>query len=337
MAENSDVALAMDWGGTWCRIAVVNRAGTVLWQSRVRNSRGADKTRLLEDGLSLIRQAEEWYGDAGRISGLGVAIAGPIDTLTGTLREPPNLPALDGVSLREEWQGSLSYPLFAGNDADLAALGEFQYGAGLEARNQGQTCSCLVYVTVSTGIGGGVVEEGRMFRGSRGMAAEVGHMVLDRGPDAVLCQCGRRGCLEALASGTAIARTARSLLSDLDAGGQRGTTTLAALEPDLITAEDVLRAAGEGDTLAVGILDEVLDSLSLGLSNLLHLYNPDLLVMGGGVSLGLAGMGLLPRLEAETKRRAMSDGHRNFRLVASGLGDTPGMLGAASLVWSNAG
>ena len=341
MTRNPDVALAMDWGGTWCRIAVVNRLGDVLWQSRLPNPPGAGRLDLLRNGISLVGEAEDWCGPDREIAGLGIAIAGPIDTVTGALKAPPNLPALDGVSLRDEWQGGLSYPLLAGNDADLAALGEFEYGAGREAARQGRHCSCLLYITVSTGIGGGVVAGGRVFQGARGMAAEVGHMVLDRSIDAPRCQCGRRGCLEALASGTSIARAARSLVQEATGDALPGQTVqqtvLARLDPGQITAEQVLAAAGEGDALATRILDGVLDSLSLGFSNLLHLYNPDLLVMGGGVSLGLDRMGLLPRIEDGTKARAMSDGHREFSLVASALGDAPGMLGAASLVWAEAG
>ena len=349
MVQNPEVALAMDWGGTWCRIAVIDRSGDILWQSRVRNQPGADRRRLLDDGFSLVREAEEWCGPDRRVSGLGIAIAGPIDSETGALREPPNLPALDGVSLLEEWQSRLSFPLYAGNDANLAALGEFEYGAGLEARRRGLPCTCLVYVTVSTGIGGGVVERGRMILGARGMAAEVGHMVLDRSPEAPLCQCGRRGCLEALASGTSIARIARYRVASTDPGAlasaspgsapneEAGHSVLAALEISQITAEQVFNAARGGDILASQILDEVLDNLASGFSSLLHLYNPDLLVMGGGVSFGLVRMGLLPRIEEQTKLGAMSNGHRDFRLLPSRLGDTPGMMGAASLVWAGAG
>ena len=349
MVRNPEVALAMDWGGTWCRIAAINRSGDILWQSRVRNQPGADRQRLLDDGFSLVGEAEEWCGSNGTVAGLGIAIAGPIDADTGTLREPPNLPVLDGVSLLEEWQGRLTYPLYAGNDANLAALGEFEYGAGLEARREGLSCTCLVYVTVSTGIGGGVVERGRMILGARGMAAEVGHMVLDRSADAPLCQCGRRGCLEALASGTSIARIARyrvaSTASEATAGASSGSaprevtgqSLLAGMEMEQITAEQVFNAARDGDGLASQILDEVLDSLSTGFASLLHLYNPDLLVMGGGVSFGLVRMGLLPRIKEQTKLQAMSDGHRDFRLMPSRLGDTPGMMGAASLVWAGTG
>ena len=330
MTQDSSVALAMDWGGTWCRIAVVSRDGRILWQSRQRNAAGAEKEKLLESALDLIQQAGNWCGSGRPIVGLGVAAAGPVDSDTGTLREPPNLAALDGVSLKGAWETKLGYPIKVGNDANLAALGEFDYGAGLEARQFRSESNSLVYVTVSTGIGGGVIDRGKLLLGGRGLAGEVGHMVIDMRPDAPVCQCGNKGCLEALASGTAIAKVAREKVAQ--PGGKDGA--LGEMEPGIITAERVLDAAGEGDSLAWRILDEVIDALSVGMTNLLHLYNPDVVVMGGGVTFGLVQMGLLPRIYGQMQQRAMTDGHRNFHLIPSRLGDAPGMLGAASLVWN---
>lgn len=335
MTQDTAVALAMDWGGTWCRIAVVSREGRILWQSRVRNAAGADKEQLLADGEALARQAIDWCGADRKPVGLGVAAAGPVDADSGTLREPPNLASLNGVSLKEAWESRLGMAVHVGNDANLAALGEYEYGAGLEARQMRQApdsdASSLVYVTVSTGIGGGVIDRGRLLLGSGGLAAEVGHMVIDRRPDARECQCGNRGCLEALASGTSIARIARQLVAEPG----NGEGILAELEPGLITSERVLDAAGEGDTLAWNILDDVIDALSVGLTNLLHLYNPDVLVMGGGVTFGLVRMGLLPRIYSQMQQRAMTEGHKAFQLIPSRLGEAPGMLGAASVVWSD--
>ena len=331
MTQETTVALAMDWGGTWCRIAVVDRDGRILWQTRERNAAGADKGRLLADAEGLVRQALAWCGDIHPVAGLGVAAAGPVDSDSGTLREPPNLAPLDGVSLKSLWESNLGLPVHVGNDATLAALGEFDYGAGLEARQVRESTNSLIYITVSTGVGGGIIDRGRLLLGSGGLAGEVGHMIIDPRPDAPVCQCGNRGCLEALASGTAIAKTARQLASEPECR----ESSLAAMEPDTITAERVLEAAGEGDSLSSKILDDVIDNLAIGVTNLLHLFNPDLVVMGGGVSSGLAQMGLLPRLHRQIQQKAMTNDHRNFDLVPSRLGDAPGIMGAASLVWSN--
>ena len=130
-----------------------------------RNAAGAEKDKLLSSGLELIQHARDWCGSGRPITGLGVAAAGPVDSDSGTLREPPNLPALDGVSLKAAWESKLGLPVRVGNDANLAALGEFAYGAGLEARQFSPESNSLVYITVSTGIGGGVIERGQVVAG----------------------------------------------------------------------------------------------------------------------------------------------------------------------------
>jgi glucokinase len=332
MARSPEVALAMDWGGTWARASVVNRQGEVLWNYRVANAQGVSKEQLIEDAEQLLRRAIDWCGNRS-IAGLGVAIAGPVEAETGTLYGSPNLSTLNGVSLKALWEPTLGFPVFVGNDANLAALGEFQYGAGLEARKQGNPPRTLLYMTVSTGIGGGVVDRGQMFLGASGVAVEVGHMTIDFSSIAPRCQCGNTGCLEALASGTAIAKIAQARLARQDAQ----TSSLAAMKADTIDSEIVFEEAGKTDALALSILEDVVLALSIGLTNLLHLYNPDLIVLGGGVTGGLIELGLLPRINSLMLHRAMSDRHKEFRLVASRLGDSVGMIGAAGLVWEKVG
>jgi glucokinase len=333
MARSPEVALAMDWGGTWARASVANRQGEILWNCRVANGQGASTEQLIENTEELLRQAIDWC-DNRSIAGLGVAIAGPVEAETGTLYGSPNLSALNGVSLRDLWEPTLGFPVLVGNDANLAALGEFQYGAGLEARKQGNPPRTLLYVTVSTGIGGGLVDRGQMFLGASGVAVEVGHMTIDFSSTAPRCQCGNTGCLEALASGTAIAKIARARLASQEVQ----TSSLATLNAeDTIDSETVFQEAGRGDALALSILEDAVLALSVGLTNLLHLYNPDLIVLGGGVTGGLTELGLLPRINSLMLRRAMSDRHKEFRLVASKLGDSVGMIGAAGLVWGKVG
>ena len=330
MTQASEVAVAMDWGGTWIRVGVLDRDGKILWQDRVGHARGTGKDELLGLAEGLLREAIDWCGPR-TVMGVGIAIAGPVDSETGTLYQPPNLYVLDGVSLKSLWEKSLGYPVLVGNDANLAALGEFYLGAGREAAKGGTPPGTLVYLTISTGIGGGVIERGEMFLGAHGLAAEIGHMCIDASDSAPECQCGARGCLESMASGTAIA----SITKERIARGDFPDSSLAA-ESDSLTSATVLQAAGRGDALAVSVLDGVVFALSVGLTNVLHLYNPDLVVLGGGVTLGLVELDMLPRIEEMIKGRAMSEFHKEFRLVASHLGDDPGMVGAATLVWQNA-
>ncbi len=329
MTQSPQMVVAMDWGGTWTRVGVVDRQGAILWQSRVGNAVSRNKDELLGTAEGLLREAIGWCGPNPPL-GVGLAIAGPVDGETGTLYQPPNLPMLDGVSLKTLWETNLGYPVWVGNDADLAALGHFDYGAGQDAREVGEPARTLVYVTVSTGIGGGVIDRGRVFLGRNGLAAEVGHMRIDIRDDAPKCQCGNRGCLEALASGTAVARIAREGVAQDD----ERSSTLSRLAPDSITSELVFQAAGNGDALALGIVDRVVYALGVGLTNVLHLYNPDLVVLGGGVTVGLNELGLIPLINDQMLDGAMSGLHKEFRLVASRLEDTAGMLGAAGLVWS---
>lgn len=332
MTSPAPVAIAVDWGGTWARAAVIDRNGETLWNSRVPNPKGGSQAALLENADGLLKDAIT--ACQGRpIAGIGVAVAGPVDAATGTLYDPPNLPQLDGVSLKVRWEPIVGHPVWVGNDANLAALGEYHFGAGLAARLEGAPPTTLVYMTVSTGIGGGVVDRGRMFLGANGMAAEIGHISIDMSPTAPKCQCGNTGCLESLASGTAIARIARSTVAGI--GYQ--DSLLAAGDKEALTSESVFQAAGQGDPLALSILEDVVQALSIGLTNSLHLYNPDLVVLGGGVTVGLSQLDFLPRIDANMREWAMSERHKDFRLVASSLGDGVGMAGAAAIVWEAVG
>ena len=326
--ELPELAVAMDWGGTWTRAAVIDREGLICWQTRVANPKGGTQARLLETAAGLLREAIGRC--AGRaLAGIGIAVAGPVDAETGILHDPPHLPALDGVSLKACWEPLLGHRVWVGNDASLAALGEYHHGAGRDARAAGRPPRTLVYLTVSTGIGGGVVDRGEMFVGAYGLAPEIGHMTIDRSSSAPRCQCGGRGCLEALASGTAIARAARARL----AGTDRPASVLASARVESISSEMVCEAAAQGDALALDILEDVVQALSIGLTNVLHLFNPDIVVLGGGVTAGLNELGLLPAIHGLMLQRVMSARHKDFRLVASKLDDAAGMVGAAALVW----
>ena len=330
MAEEQSI-VAVDWGGTWFRAALIDRQGEALWQRREANPQGGTQADYLSLAREVLGDAIRAASDDGRggAAGIGVAVAGPVEPESGVLYQPPNLASLDGVSLKAEWERDFGLPVVIGNDANLAALGEFYYGAGKEAAEQGSPVKTLFYVTVSTGIGGGVVERGRLFLGANGLTAEVGHTTVDSSGDAPQCNCGNRGCLEAAASGTAIARAARGLL----AGGGYESSDLAAADPETLTSVMVFEAAGRGDALGQEVLSRALRGLSIGLTNALHLFNPDMIVLGGGVTEGLAALGALPRIRQGILDRSMSELHKDFRLVASGLGYNAGMLGAAAASW----
>ena len=327
--STSQIVVAMDWGGTWTRTAVINRQGEILWQARALNPQHGSKEEYLTNAEKQLTDAIEQAG--GPVAGIGAAVAEPVEPTTGTFFQPPNLMVLDGVAFKALWERAFNVPVWVGNDANLAALGEHYYGAGKESADNGLPVKTLFYVTVSTGVGGGVVDNGSLFLGANGLTAEIGHTLVDTSSSALECQCGATGCLEAMASGTGIERIARQKV----ASGDFSDSALAALDADTIDSEAVFDAAGEKDPLALSILDGAVSALAIGLTNVVHLFNPDMIVLGGGVTQGLVKLDLLPHIENQIKDRAMSELHKEFQLTSARLGDSVGLVGAAALVWDH--
>jgi glucokinase len=251
--------------------------------------------------------------------GLGIGAPGPIDP-SGVLYDPPNLPGWKGVSLVNELAGPLGLPIYAGNDANLGALAEYRFGAGAGVDH-------LVYLTVGTGIGGGVISHGRMLTGWRGFAAELGHQTLD--PDGPRCGCGQPGHLEAFASGPAIAREARKALE------QGRSSTIPEQAGGAVTAKSVAAAAMGGDPLAIDLLRQAGYYLGLGLVNLIHILEPQRILIGGGVS--QAGELLLGPARQTVDQRLMSPVYRGVEILPAALGPDVGLMGAAALVMQEAG
>ncbi len=325
--------LAVDWGGTWCRMGLIDRHGEVLWQARRPNPRGGSPDDYLSLAASLLNEA--FSVEDIRALGIGIAVAGPVDPDSGILYQPPNLMALDGVSLKRMWREQYGLPVLVGNDANYAAVGEFHFGAGRDAAQAGHPPRSLFYVTVSTGIGGGAVmrvpglPEPSLLLGANGLTAEVGHTTVDTAVGAPLCQCGKRGCLEAVSSGTAIANYARAALAE----GRHRDSALAAIALEELSSRAVVAAGVQGDAFANAVMSRACDGLAVGLANMVHLFNPDLIILGGGVSEGLTQLNLLPTIRQGIHDRLMSELHKAFDLVPSVLGDNSGLLGAAAAAW----
>ena len=318
--DGGPLALAIDLGGTWVRAALVTRTGRIAWRGRVPTGSQDPRDEIVARVNDLIAEALS-SDDGDRVAGIGIAVASPVDPDTGIMYAPPNLMHLDGVSFKKIWLDRGRWPVFTGNDASLAALGEYTYGAGVGSK-------MLVYITQSTGIGGGIVADGRLIEGAYGMAGEIGHMCIDAsGPP---CKCGYRGCLESYASGTAIAEAARSLAQ------ARDDSVLADMVDgnlEKLTSEHVFRAARGGDEASRELLERVSRAMGVGLVNVLHLFNPDTIVMGGGVSQNWDY--LRPMVEDYLQENAMEHIRKlGYRIVVTSLGDDIGLLGAAALVWS---
>jgi glucokinase len=317
---------------------------------------------MLPRVFAIVNQAvQEAQVTLKQITSIGISTPGPVNNRTGIVYEPPNLPGWKHLPLRDLFQERYALPAHVENDANAAALGEYLHGAG-------QGCQHMIYMTVSTGIGGGVIIDGKIVEGTIGTAGELGHMSIDRhGP---LCNCGNRGCLEYFASGTAIARKANvaievgqgaellafaSAMFDhpsnvpdrfalpapqdlntrpLEQADLPGTTGMSsedeASETLRVNAQTVARAAEAGIPLARSIIAEAAEALGAGLVNLLHIFNPDMIILGGGVALRLGDMLMEPMLRI-VQERAMAAPRNSARITLAQLGDNAGLIGAGAL------
>jgi glucokinase len=312
--------LAIDIGATRVRVAVIEEHGALLWRESLLTLAKDGPTATLERISAVICRALA-SDQGGPVSAMGIGAPGPLNPWEGVIYDPPNLPGWNALPLKRILQDQFGLPVHLGNDANLAGLGEHRYGAG---RGVGD----MVYLTISTGIGGGIISKGRLLLGADGLAGEIGHMAVEaRGPR---CNCGNRGCLEVMASGPAIARRAAREVRRCTA------TNIAARagdNPSAVTAEMVVGAALAGDAVARQIVERAGLYVGVGVVNLVHTLNPRLIVIGGGVALG-AGDLLLDPVRAAVTARAMPPFRRELRIVPASLGDDAGLLGALALALS---
>lgn len=247
---------------------------------------------------------------------IGVGVPGPLDSNQGIVLEAPNLPGWTAFPLKARLEEELGRPVAVGNDANLAALGEWRHGAG-------QGTQHMIYVTVSTGIGGGIISDGRLLIGARGLGGEIGHIVVDR--DGLLCGCGKTGHLEAVASGPAITRRFRR---QVEIG--RTSSLADAAREGALTAEQIGQAALDGDLLSRELIRETAQILGHHFTSLLHLFNPEMIVLGGGVS--EIGDLLFDPLRTSLENHVMHPGYLDgFELRQAQLGDSAGLVGAMVL------
>ncbi len=234
------------------------------------------------------------------------------------ITDSPNLPGWHNIPLKAEIEKSTGVRTFVINDATAAALGEHRFGAGRGVNN-------LIYLTVSTGIGGGIIIDGKLYSGVSGSAGELGHMTIDlNGPR---CACGNIGCLEMLASGKAIAREAQRLIAQ---GAKTAMIELAEGDARYVTAITVATAAQKGDAVALSVVNKAAANLGVGLVNFVNIFNPEMIIVGGGV--GKMGELLLKPARKVVSERAFQFPASVVRIVSSELGDNSGVFGAVAFV-----
>ena len=309
------VIIGVDLGGTQMRVARFNAALDLLdrWAEPTRAHEGPD--RVIPRLLDLIARAMP--DDHGVVRGLGVSGPGPINPRTGIIVSPPNLPGWHDVPLRAIVEERFGCPVFLGNDANVAALAEATHGAA-------QGYKHVIYVTVSTGIGSGVIDEGRLLVGAQGLGAEAGHMVMLVGD--------RVSTLEKEAAGPAIARKA---IARLRAGA---SSVLTERVDDLseITAKAIGEAAAQGDAFAIEQIAEAGHLVGLGLVTLMHLFNPQVIVVGGGVT--KTGDLLFEPMRAAVREYVLDPAYyEQVPIVPAALGDNVALIGAAALVTTKGG
>lgn len=308
------IVLGLDIGGTKLAAGAVDAHGTVIAERTIPTRREEGPDAVLARLFDLARATVDAAGPAGPPRAIGIGCGGPLDRTTGVLHSPPHLPGWHDVAVVDRARAALGAPAFLDNDGTAAALGEFRSGAG-------RGHSTMLYLTISTGVGGGAIVDGRLHRGASGNGGEFGHLTVVRGGR--LCSCGRLGCLEAYVSGTSIAARAREALA---AGASSSLS-----EMDDLTAAHVSAAVAQEDPLAVRIWSETTDLLGSALTDLVNAFEPDRVVLGGGVT--RAGALLLEPSAKIVANEAMPPAAASAEVVLAELGDAVGIVGAAQIAW----
>lgn len=311
-SDDSAPVGAVDLGGTSLRAAVVNAdgrlSGFVAYATEAARGPDAVIDRIVAALHDSLTRAST---DLSELAAVGIGAPGPLDWATGVIHEAPNLPGWHEVPLADRVAQAVGLPTFLENDANAAALAESQYGVAQGAQN-------MLYITVSTGVGGGLILNGELWHGAYGSAGEFGHMTVDfEGP---LCACGNRGCIEAIAAGPDIAAWVAKQIA-------AGQSSRLSSQSDL-TGRDVVEAARRGDALAVSALDRAGRAVGFGIINVAHLVNLDMVVVGGGIA--NAGALLFDPIRATVRQHLLESTAPTLRVEPWSLGEDVGLLGAAA-------
>jgi len=302
-------ALGIDIGGTDIKLGIVSTEGEIVESGKI-------PTLAAEGSRQVVERVVEWLeenrsGHEGTVAA-GIGCAGLVDGSRGYLYYSPNLPGWVDLDLCGLFSSTLGMPVTVDNDANCAAWGEYVHGAGRGTRH-------FVCLTLGTGIGGGVVTGGRLYRGSHGMAGEIGHQVIDvAGPR---CSCGTVGCLEAMANASSIVSRARSAIA---AGAES-----VLVDSDSLTSRDIGAAAAEGDAVAIEALAAAGRALGTGLANIVHILDPEVIAIGGGVA-GAGELILGPARES-MRVQLMADILDAVKVVPAELGNMASLVGASMM------
>jgi glucokinase len=320
-SKNPPVIGGIDLGGTKILSLVVSRTGSVLAED-IRPTLAAEgQQAVIARMVASLREGLSKAGVDGRqLLAIGVSAPGPVDDARGVVTSPPNLPGWHDVPLASIIAKKFGVPCVLDNDANAAAFAEHRWGAGKGSRH-------MLFLTVSTGVGGGIISDGALYRGASGAAGEMGHMTIRE--NGRLCPCGRRGCLEAYTCGVAIAEQGQRIAAR-DPGSLLGRR--AAAEP--LSAAIIHEIANEGDEAARRLIANAGRHLGTGLASLINIFDPELIVLGG--SLTKMGDLYLGPARATVQRECLAQARRDVRIVVGELGDRSAAIGAAALALETA-
>jgi glucokinase len=303
------IVFAVDLGGTHLRVALVDDTGRILKQHKQDTPKGDSADDIID---ALVKVSEGWDCNELPVVAVSIMVPGAVDCAKAAVVQAPNLPSLVNFPLKAELEKRLGWPVYLENDANAAVVGEMWQGAARGCRN-------VMSVTLGTGVGGGVIIDGKLWRGSHGSAGEIGHTTVD--PFSGLkCKCGNIGCLELFASATAIVRMTREMLSSFPD---------TSLRSDDLTAEMVYDAGQAGDELALAVFKRMGMYLGIGLANLINLIDPQIIVITGGV---VNGWDLFSsEMYRQVEERAFRTTAQQVKIARAECGDNAGLLGAARL------
>ncbi|BDR56316.1 ROK family glucokinase [Xylocopilactobacillus apis] len=316
----NNLYLGIDLGGTTVKFGVVDNTGNIKEQWNIPTNIEDHGSHILPDMINSIKNRLPKYKEQGdQILGIGMGTPGSVDPYKGTVTGAYNLNWTEEQLLKEEFETNFKIPFFIENDANVAALGERWVGAG-ENEND------VVFVTIGTGIGGGIIANGKLVRGVAGSGGEIGHIVVK--PDGDACTCGSRGCLETIASASGIAKVGKVI-----AKKHLDSELYKASKEDNFDAKIVFDLAKSGDQAAIEAVEDVTYYLAWGLGQVADILNPQYIVIGGGVS--AAGNFLLDYINNFFPNFVFPNVKKSTSLRLAQLGNDAGILGAASLVREN--
>jgi glucokinase len=315
-APKGEFVFAADLGGTHLRVATVDRNGKISCRQVQPTPQGEKPNEIVRALIDAVHECErKTAAQGGALSAVSVVVPGTVNVADGVVVKAPNVSCLDGFRLAAALESELEWPVILENDANAAAIGEMWQGAGQGHRT-------LICVTLGTGVGGGIILDGKLWRGADGSAGEIGHIGVD--PFAgVACMCGSRGCLEVYASATAIVRMTRE-------ARPRYPNSILHNTEDLTSAK-IYQAGREGDELAIEVFRQMGVYLGIGLASLINVLNPEIVVIGGGLS---NGWELFEKhMHQQVIERAFPIPARRVKIVRAQCGDDAGLLGAAQLAF----